>query len=330
MAEVKPKTDEMSELGLPSIESAEPDKKPEIYEHEIFSEPHKAAVKEKWDAGSYTNEDVELYVAGTNLRLQDGIIWNMDKDDVWTLHKGGYLPDGMAQEYLAFKEHAQLPSSWSGDYILRNIADGRTMEDTMKDMGGIHFTMADPSQLVVDALTGGSMIGMRMAGRKATTTAVKSGAGKKVIQWTKDLLKGALTKEGAKEAAVQTGFGIVSSAGMIATEGAGGGTGTQLMAGLMTPLGASVLLNMTRQTFIQYFRRLSTGNATVAKELRNIILQSSDDGMKGLREVMDELDEAAVGMTKFSSYDEGLAMPDGKARASTASQDSPAMVHLKI
>ena len=321
MAEVIKKDTDYGLEGLPSIESVpgEP-KKESFYDHPIFAEPNKAVVKEKWKAGGYTTEEVQLYIAGTNVKKKG--FFQLEARDVKALYKGGHLLDGMAEEYIAFRKHGKLPSSWSGEYLLSQMAQGRKREDVMKDFGGIEFTFADPMQLVVDALTGGSMIGLRMGAKATVKAGAKTGVSKKVVQWTKDFLKSAISKEGAKEAGIQTGFGIAAVGGMIGAEKAGGGTGSQLLAGLVTPMGASVLLNMTRQSFIQLFRRMQKGSPSLAREVRNIIVQSDELDMKHLREVIDEFDEATLGATRYSQYDEGLAIPSKKKDAPTASQDA--------
>jgi len=275
--------------------------KKNLYDHPIFSEESKQSVKKKWKEGVYSNDDARLYKAGFNVKELG--FFNLEKDDVKTLWKQGYIPREMATEYKAFHERSEKPSSWSGSYMLQQLAQGRSIEDVNKDLGGIEHLWYDPIDLFIDVATGGLSFGARRVGK-----------------WSIEGIKAGITKAGVKEMAKSAGLGTVAGAGMTLADELGGGTISTLLAGLVTPMGVHALATMGRQSFISLFTRMRKGNPKLAYELKTTIQSSKAKSIAHLRAALGELDEAEIGTTKMADFSEGLSMPKEKIVEPGASQ----------
>ncbi|TES90513.1 MAG: hypothetical protein E3J94_04945 [Desulfobacteraceae bacterium] len=282
-----------------------------MFDHPIFQESSRAEVKAKWKAGEYSKDEVLMYKAGVNVREVG--FFNLDRVDVKTLYKQGHVPRAMAAEYKNYHDRGVYPASWAGTYMLEELAKGRSQDDVAADMGGITFSFYDPIDLFLDATTLGIASGVRASGKLLK---------KPVVEGIKALTKavtGVSKKKLAKEAATSVGLGAVAGGSMTLVDKLGGGTLSTLLSGLVSPMGAHALTAMSRRAFISLITTMRRQNPKLAGELKNAVMSSESKAIAHLRAAFGELDDAEVGLTKFTDLDPGFAdlytgLPMGKTK----------------
>jgi hypothetical protein len=200
-------------------------------------------------------------------------MWGLTKDEAMYAHQRGFVTDDQANAFIDFNTMHHDMNQQAGHFVLDMLSAGHEKDYVLAEFEGLGIPMYGPEDLVADLLTGGLVSVMR--------TGIKGGA--KVIG--KEMVKDAAF--GAIAGGAMTGAGFLTDSGAV-----------QMLSGLITPLGASVVLGMGRNGLKVWLKDVRTRNPKLADELKAVSDQYPDDEFMAL--VRAELDEADLGVTKRS------------------------------
>jgi hypothetical protein len=242
-----------------------------VWDNPYFSLSKEEAMAQH-EQGLVSDDDANDYIV-SNL-IKDKGMWELNKEQAMYAHKRGFVNDDQAQAFVEFQTMSYDMNQTAGKYVLYEIARGRGKEDVLAELEGLSIPMYGPEDLVADLLTGGTISLMR-TGLKA---AAKAGAKSTVKQVGKAAVVDAAF--GAAAGGAMTGAGFITDSGTV-----------QLLSGLLTPLGASVVLGMGRNGLKQWLKGIKKNNPKFAKQLQETLADSDDDLTRLIKE---ELDEAVM------------------------------------
>ncbi|MBW2636601.1 MAG: hypothetical protein JRC86_03580, partial [Deltaproteobacteria bacterium] len=243
-----------------------------VFENPVYLAPEEQ-VRFQHQAGHITDEELVEYNLVNKLRNKG--MWHMSKKEAQTSLAKGFVTKDMASAYIEFQGMKASMHENVGSYVLSQITQGIDMEEIQAEMNGLEIPIYGPEDLAADVLTFGAVSAYKI-GIKQT---MKLGAEQIAKSTARE------TAFGATAGAAMTGVGFVTDSGTV-----------QLLSGLLTPMGASVVLGMTRNTLKQFLMQLKRGNPKAAKAIVEAAEETPSD--KFLAMMRAELDEAELGTTK--------------------------------
>jgi hypothetical protein len=199
-------------------------------------------------AGEVSYQDALDYVLVHKLKKNG--LWAMNKQDAEQLWKRKFITETQANAYVEYHKMQTETAMTDGQFILDMLARGWTQEEIHGELGGLIQPWLDPTELMIDILTGG----WTAVARGATRQGWKQGS--KMI-----------LREMGKDAA----FGAGAISAMWAADEMGGGKIAQILSGLLTPLGASVLMTASKTQLKHWAKSVRNQNPQLKDQLIKVL-----------------------------------------------------------
>jgi len=238
-----------------------------LFQNPLF-ELSEDEIRQGYDDGLYNETSVRDYK--TYHALQNSSYLDLDEDRIKYAYDRGFITEGMARAYKEYKEQPEWnPAASRGQYELNALMAGQKLEDVWGEVGDPMMLM-DPVDVLIDIGTGGISALMR-GGMKVGAKAVAKEMGKDVV------------------------IGRVAAGAMDAIGAAGGGTVSQIIAGITSPAIAQVFAVAGKRALVEYIKGLRKGSPEIAENIEKVVKSHPEDEMsKKMRNVFEELDEKGI------------------------------------
>jgi len=242
-----------------------------------YFERTKADARAMHNRGEVTDQDANDWLVVN--KMKDDGVWNLSKEDAQYAHSRKLITDEQANAFMDYRRMEYDGNMQAGKYLLDRLSAGGDKEAVLSEMEGLSIPMYGPEDLVADIITGGTISLMRTS----IKTIAKQGA-KQTIKKTAQMA--ALDASfGAVAGGTMTGVGFVTDSGTV-----------QLLSGLISPLGASVMLGLGRNGLKQFLMNVKLKNKKLADEMLDAVkgAETDDEFAKIIRQELGEAELEAV------------------------------------